>query len=92
LNFVTTLRIFPHHGYEVSGVAGIGAPNGTPHEIIATLNREINAGLTDPKMKVRFAEVGVMARVVSPTDFGKIVADEIEKWAKVIKFAGIKAE
>jgi tripartite-type tricarboxylate transporter receptor subunit TctC len=79
-------------GYEVSGVAGIGAPNGTPHEIIATLNREINAGLTDPKMKVRFAEVGVTARVGSPADFGKIIADEIEKWATVIKFAGIKPD
>ena len=79
-------------GYEVSGVIGIGAPIDTPHEIIATLNREINAGLTDPKMKVRFAEVGVTARVGSPADFGTIIADEIEKWAKVIKFAGIKAE
>jgi tripartite-type tricarboxylate transporter receptor subunit TctC len=79
-------------GYEVSGVAGIGAPNGTPEEIIATLNREINAGLTDPKMKVRFAEVGVTTRVGSPADFGRVIADEIEKWAKVIKFAGIKPE
>ena len=75
-------------GYEVSGVIGIGAPIDTPHEIIATLNREINAGLTDPKMKVRFAEVGVTARVGSPADFGTIIADEIEKWAKVIKFRG----
>jgi tripartite-type tricarboxylate transporter receptor subunit TctC len=79
-------------GYQVSGETGIGAPNGIPHEVIATLNREINAGLIDPKMKVRFAEVGVTARVGSPADFGKVIADEIEKWAKVIEFAGIKPD
>jgi tripartite-type tricarboxylate transporter receptor subunit TctC len=79
-------------GYEVGGVDGIGAPKDTPHEIIAALNKEINAGLTDSKMKARLAELGATVLVGSPTDFGKIVADEIEKWGKVIKFAGIKPD
>jgi tripartite-type tricarboxylate transporter receptor subunit TctC len=79
-------------GYEVSGTLGIGAPKGTPGEIIAALNKEINAGLTDSKMKARVAEVGATVLVGSPTDFGKLIADETEKWAKVIRFAGIKVE
>jgi tripartite-type tricarboxylate transporter receptor subunit TctC len=79
-------------GYEVSGTLGIGAPKGTPNEIIAALNKEINAGLTDSKMKARVAEVGATVLVGSPTDFGKLIADETEKWAKVIRFAGIKVE
>jgi tripartite-type tricarboxylate transporter receptor subunit TctC len=79
-------------GYEVSGTLGIGAPKGTPDEIIAALNKEINAGLTDSKMKARVAEVGATVLVGSPTDFGKLIADETEKWAKVIRFAGIKVE
>jgi tripartite-type tricarboxylate transporter receptor subunit TctC len=79
-------------GYEVSGTLGIGAPKGTPDEIIAALNKEINAGLTDSKMKARVAEVGATVVVGSPTDFGKLIADETEKWAKVIRFAGIKVE
>jgi tripartite-type tricarboxylate transporter receptor subunit TctC len=79
-------------GYEVTGTAGIGAPRGTPDEIIATLNREINAGLADPKIKAQLNELGTAVLVGSPADFGKIIADETETWAKVIKFAGIKAE
>jgi tripartite-type tricarboxylate transporter receptor subunit TctC len=79
-------------GYEVSGTLGIGAPKGTPDEIIAALNKEINAGLTDSKMKARVAEIGATVLVGSPTDFGKLIADETEKWAKVIRFAGIKVE
>ena len=61
-------------GYEVSGMAGIGAPKGTPNEIIAMLNREINAGVTDPKVSARFAELGTMVLVGSPGDFGKVIA------------------
>jgi tripartite-type tricarboxylate transporter receptor subunit TctC len=79
-------------GYEVSGTVGIGAPKGTPDEIIALLNKQINAGLTDFKMKARLAEVGTAVLIGSPADFSKLIADETEKWAKVIKFVGIKAE
>jgi tripartite-type tricarboxylate transporter receptor subunit TctC len=79
-------------GYEVNGTAGIGAPKGTPDEIIATLNREINAGLADPKIKAQLTELGTAVLVGSPADFSKVITDEIETWAKVIKFAGIKPE
>jgi tripartite-type tricarboxylate transporter receptor subunit TctC len=78
-------------GYEASSVFGIGAPKNTPAEIIDKLNREINAGLADPKIKARFADLGGTALPGSAADFGKLVAEETEKWAKVIKFAGIKA-
>jgi tripartite-type tricarboxylate transporter receptor subunit TctC len=76
-------------GYEASGWFGIGAPKNTPIEIIQTLNREINAGLADPKMKARLADLGGTVLPGSPNDFGKLIADETEKWAKVIKSAGI---
>jgi len=79
-------------GYEASVWFGIGAPKNTPDEIIDKLNTEINAALSDPKIKARLANVGAMALVGSPTDFGRLIAEETEKWAKVIKFAGIKAE
>jgi tripartite-type tricarboxylate transporter receptor subunit TctC len=79
-------------GYEVASTSGIGAPRGTPGEIIATLNREINAGLADPKIKAQLTDLGTAALVGSPADFGKIIVDEIETWAKVIKFANIKPE
>jgi tripartite-type tricarboxylate transporter receptor subunit TctC len=79
-------------GYESSLLDGIGVPKNTPQEIINTLNREINAALTDTKVKVRFAEFGGTALPGSPADFGKLIADETEKWAKVIKSAGIKPE
>jgi tripartite-type tricarboxylate transporter receptor subunit TctC len=79
-------------GYEVSAWYGIGAPKNTPAAIVDRLNAEINAGLTDPKLKARLADLGSSAFVVSPADFGKFIANETEKWAKVIKFANIKAE
>jgi tripartite-type tricarboxylate transporter receptor subunit TctC len=79
-------------GYEASGIGGVGAPRGTPAEIVDKLNREINAALTDRKMKVRFADLGAMALVGSSGEFGKLIADEIEKWAKVIKFSGAKPD
>ena len=73
-------------------MGGIGAPKDTPAEIIDKLNKEINAGLADPKMKARLADLGGTALAGSPAEFGKLIAEETEKWAKVIKFAGIKAE
>jgi tripartite-type tricarboxylate transporter receptor subunit TctC len=79
-------------GYEASAVSGLGAPRNTPAEIIDTLNKEINAALADPKMKARLADLGGTVLAGSPADFGRLIADEIEKWAKVIKFAGIKAD
>jgi tripartite-type tricarboxylate transporter receptor subunit TctC len=79
-------------GYEASGFIGISAPKATPAEIIDKLNREINAGLGDPKIKARLAELGGSILGGSPADFGKHIADETEKWGKVVKFAGIKAE
>ena len=63
-----------------------------PDGIVEKLNKEINAGLSDPKIKARFAELGGMALTGSPTDFGKLIADETEKWGKVIRAANIKAE
>jgi tripartite-type tricarboxylate transporter receptor subunit TctC len=79
-------------GYEASAWFGVGAPKATPAEIVEKLNKEINASLADPKMKARLADVGGTALSGSPADFGKLIADETEKWAKVIKSAGIKPE
>jgi tripartite-type tricarboxylate transporter receptor subunit TctC len=79
-------------GYEASSVWGLGAPRNTPTEIIDKLNKEINAVLADPKMKARLVDLGGTVLSSSPADFGKLLADETEKWAKVIKFAGIKVE
>ena len=79
-------------GYEASAWYGIGAPKGTPDEIIERLNREINAILTDAKAKARFAELGASTLVGSSADFGRLVADETEKWGKVVKFAGARAD
>jgi tripartite-type tricarboxylate transporter receptor subunit TctC len=79
-------------GYESSAWYGIGVPKGTPSEIIAILNREINAALADSNMKARFADLSAAAIPGSPADFGKFLADESEKWAKVVKFAGAKAD
>jgi tripartite-type tricarboxylate transporter receptor subunit TctC len=79
-------------GYEADGWSGMGAPKNTPIEIIDTLNKEINAGLADPKMKAHLADLGSTPLAGSPGDFGKLIADEINKWAKVIQFANIKAE
>jgi tripartite-type tricarboxylate transporter receptor subunit TctC len=79
-------------GYEASGWQGIGAPRGTPSEIIDKLNREVNAGLADPTIRLRFADLGGSVFAGSPADFGKLIAEETEKWAKVVKFAGIKPQ
>ena len=79
-------------GYEASASYGIGAPKGTPVEIIDMLNKEINVALGDPKMKARLADLGGTPLLGSAADFGKLIAEETEKWGKVIKFAGIKAE
>jgi len=77
-------------GYEATSWYGLGAPKGTPTEIIDKLNREVAAILTDPKLKARFLELGATPLTGSPADFGKLVADETEKWAKVVKFSGAK--
>src|SRR5262249_50160613 len=79
-------------GYEASGVAGIGAPKGTSAEIIDKLNREINAGLSDPKIKARLADLGYTPLGGSPTEYGKLIIEEVKKWGKVVQFAGIKPE
>jgi tripartite-type tricarboxylate transporter receptor subunit TctC len=77
-------------GYEGTGWQGIGAPRNTPAEIINKLNKEINAGLADPRMKARIADLGGTVFVSSPADFGTFIAEYTEKWANVIKFAGAK--
>jgi tripartite-type tricarboxylate transporter receptor subunit TctC len=90
LIFLQSANLSP--GYEASGFYGFAAPKNTPAEIVDKLNNEINAALTDPNMKARLASFGSVPMPMSPADFGKLIADETEKWAKVIKFAGIKAE
>jgi tripartite-type tricarboxylate transporter receptor subunit TctC len=79
-------------GYEASGWYGVVAPKATPTEIVEKLNKEINAALADPEMKKRLADLGGAVFTGTPADFGKFIADETEKWAKVIRFANIKAE
>jgi tripartite-type tricarboxylate transporter receptor subunit TctC len=79
-------------GYEASNWYGVGAPKNTPAEVIDKLNGEVDAALADPKMKARFADLGVTVLAGSPEDFGKLIADETEKWAKVIRAANIKVE
>jgi tripartite-type tricarboxylate transporter receptor subunit TctC len=79
-------------GFEASSWFGIAAPKGTPADIIEILNRETNAGLADPTIKARLDDMGGMALTGSPADFGKLITDETEKWGKVIRDAGIKAE
>jgi tripartite-type tricarboxylate transporter receptor subunit TctC len=79
-------------GYEASIALGVGAPKRTPVEIIDKLNREINAALADPKIESRLADLGGTPLAGSPADFARLIADETEKWGKVIKFAGIKPE
>jgi tripartite-type tricarboxylate transporter receptor subunit TctC len=78
-------------GYEASTWFGLGAPKATPAEIVDKLNKEINAALDDPKMKARLADLGGAPFPGSPAAFGKHLADETEKWGKVIRFAGLKA-
>lgn len=77
-------------GYEASGLYGVGAPKNTPTEIVEKLNKEVNAALADAKMKARLVDLGGTVLAGSPADFGKVIAEETEKWAKVVKFAGIK--
>jgi len=77
-------------GYEGTAWFGIGAPKNTPNEIVDTLNREINAGLADPKFKARLETLGGVPMSTTPTEFGKFIVDETEKWGKVVKFAGLK--
>jgi tripartite-type tricarboxylate transporter receptor subunit TctC len=79
-------------GYEASNWYGLGAPKNTPAEIVAKLNKEINTGLADPKLRARLADLGGTVLGGSPADFGKLIADETEKWGKVVKFVGIKAD
>jgi tripartite-type tricarboxylate transporter receptor subunit TctC len=79
-------------GYEASSWHGIGAPKNTPADIVEKLNNEINAVLTDLKVIARLAEIGGVPMPMTPVQFGQFVAKETEKWAKVVKFAGIKAD
>ena len=79
-------------GYEASLWIGLGAPKNTPTEVVDRLNKEINAALADPKVRVRLADAGGNPLALSRAEFGKLIADETEKWAKVVKFVGIKAD
>jgi tripartite-type tricarboxylate transporter receptor subunit TctC len=79
-------------GFEASGWSGIVAPKGTPAAIVDTLYRAVQAVQADPKFKVRLADLGVSELALSPAEFGKFIAEETEKWRKVVKFAGLKAE
>jgi tripartite-type tricarboxylate transporter receptor subunit TctC len=79
-------------GYEASAFFGVSVPKGTPPEVIERINKEVNAGLADPKVKARLAELGGIALAGSPNDFGKVIADETEKWEKVIKTGGVQLE
>jgi tripartite-type tricarboxylate transporter receptor subunit TctC len=79
-------------GYEASIWYGIGAPKSTPSDIVDKLNREINLGLVDPKMKARFADLGTTVLSRSPVEFGRFIAEETEKWGKVVKSSGMKPE
>ena len=79
-------------GYEATSWYGVGAPKGTSMKIIEKLNKEIDAGVVDSKMKARLADLGGLALTGSPSDFGKLIVEETEKWRKVVKFAGVKAD
>ena len=79
-------------GYEAGGWYGIGVPRNVPVEIVDKLNREVNASLADPKLKARFADMGYATTGSSPAEFASMIAGEVEKWSKVLKFAGIKPE
>jgi tripartite-type tricarboxylate transporter receptor subunit TctC len=79
-------------GYEVAGWLGIGAPKDTPIEIIDKLNKAIGAGLADPNIKTRLADLGFLPTSMTPAEFGKFIADETDKWARVVKFAGVKLD
>jgi tripartite-type tricarboxylate transporter receptor subunit TctC len=79
-------------GYEAIAVTGVGTPKGTAAAIVNKLNAEINAGLADPKLKARLADLGVIALAGSPADFGRLIAEDTEKWGKVVKFSGAKPD
>jgi tripartite-type tricarboxylate transporter receptor subunit TctC len=79
-------------GYEVSNWYGLAVPRATAAEIVEKLNKEINAGLAEPKMKARLADLGGVPMPMSPAEFGKLIADETEKWGKVVRAANIKAD
>jgi tripartite-type tricarboxylate transporter receptor subunit TctC len=79
-------------GYEASAWFGVGAPKGTPPEIIDKLNKEINAAIADPNIRARLADMGGMLINGTPDEFGKVIAEETEKWAKVVKFSGAKPD
>jgi tripartite-type tricarboxylate transporter receptor subunit TctC len=79
-------------GYETSGWGGVGVPKNTPTDVINRLNKEINAGLADPKLKARFADLGAEPMSITRAEFAKFVLDETEKWGKVVRFAGMKPE
>jgi tripartite-type tricarboxylate transporter receptor subunit TctC len=79
-------------GYEASNWYGLGAPKNTATEIVEKLNKEINAGLGDPRIKAHLADLGSLPLSMMPSEFGKLIADETEKWGKVIRTANIKAD
>jgi len=79
-------------GYEASGWLGVGAPKGTSTEVIDKLNNAINAALTDAKIRARLSELGGEVLALSPTDFGKLIAEDTDKWGKVVRAANIKPE
>jgi tripartite-type tricarboxylate transporter receptor subunit TctC len=79
-------------GYEASSFYGIGAPRKTPAEVVEVLNKAVNAGLADPKLKARLIDLGSVLLRGPPATFGELIADETEKWGKVIRFAGIKSQ
>ena len=79
-------------GYEASSLYGVGAPRNTPAGIVDKLNQEVNAALLDSKTRARLAEFGGMPTAMTAAGFAKLIAEEVEKWGKVVKFAGIKAE
>jgi tripartite-type tricarboxylate transporter receptor subunit TctC len=79
-------------GYEASSFYGIGTPRNTPAEVVEVLNQAVNAGLADPKLRARLADLGSVPLPGSPATFSKLIADETEKWGRVIRFAGIKPQ
>jgi tripartite-type tricarboxylate transporter receptor subunit TctC len=78
-------------GYEASIWFGVGAPRETPVEIVAKLNTEINAGLSDPQIRARLVELGATPTPMTPAEYGKFIADEVERWGKVVRAAHLKA-
>jgi tripartite-type tricarboxylate transporter receptor subunit TctC len=79
-------------GYESSQWYGLGAPRATPVELVDKLNKEVNGALANPKFRARLAEIGATPLAGSPADFGRLIANDTEKWSKVVKFSGAKVE